>query len=76
MITTRVLPYRLILLQRLQAAVTERHPDEQARIRELFAECNLEQLLDLRPRRPVRRHSNHEIWGAEQEPSLYRETLL
>ena len=69
-ITTRVLPYRLILLQRLQAAVTERRPDEQARIRQVFGECNLERLLDLRPRRPVRRHSNHEIWGAEQEPSL------
>ncbi|MGH2864264.1 MAG: glutathione S-transferase N-terminal domain-containing protein [Solirubrobacteraceae bacterium] len=68
--TTRVLPYRLILLQRLQAAVAERSPEEQARIRALFAECGLERLLDLRARRSVQRQSNHEVWGHEQEPAL------
>lgn len=68
--TTSVLPYRLILLQRLQAAVSERNPADQARIHQLFAECNLARLLDLRPRRPVQRQNNHEVWGAMQEPVL------
>lgn len=68
--TTRVLPYRLVLLQRLQTAVLERSPADQARIRRLFAECNLVRLLDLCPRRSVRRQNNHEVWGAVQQPAL------
>ena len=68
--TTRVLPYRIVLLQRLQAAVSECGTDEQARIHRLFGECRLARLLDLRARRSVRRQDNHEVWGAEQEPSL------
>lgn len=68
--TTRVLPYRMILLQRLQAVVSERSPAEQAQVRRLFAQCNLARLLDLRPRRSVHRQNNHEVWGALQEPSL------
>lgn len=69
-LTTRVVPYRLILLQRLQAAVLERSPAEQAQVRRLFAECKLVRLLDLRPRRSVQRQNNHEVWGASQEPCL------
>ena len=68
--TIRVLPYRLYLLQRLQATVAECMPDDRARIRALFGQCGLERLLDLRPRRSIRRENNHEVWGAEQAPSL------
>lgn len=69
-ITTRVLPYRLLLLQRLQDAVRQGSPEEQRQTRALFAECGLEPLLDLRARRSVSRQNHHEVWGSEQEPSL------
>jgi glutathione S-transferase len=68
--STRVLPYRLVLLQRLQAAVAERGHEQRRQIRALFAECGLELLLDLRPRRSVCRQDNREVWGAVQEPFL------
>ena len=68
--TIRVLPYRLFLLQRLQAAVAESSHEQQRHTRALFAECGLEPLLNLRARRSVRRQDNHEVWGAEQEPFL------
>lgn len=67
--TTLVLPYRLVLLQRLQAAVAERNHAERCQIRALLTECGLERLLDLRARRSLRRQDNREAWGPEQEPS-------
>jgi len=68
--TTSVLPYRVFLLQRLQAAVAGRSEAERAEIETLFAECGLEVLLTLKPRRTVERRDNCEVWGAEQEACL------
>ena len=65
--TTNVLPYRLFLIQRLQAAVAERSDAERAEIEALFEDCGLSELLTLKARRTVERRDNHEVWGAEQQ---------
>jgi glutathione S-transferase len=68
--TTSVLPYRVFLLQRLQAAVAGRSEAERAEIEALFATCGLEVLLTLKPRRTVERRDNCEVWGGEQAAQL------
>jgi len=68
--TTSVLPYRVFLLQRLQAAVAGRSDAERSAVEALFTECGLEVLLTLKPRRTVERRDNCEVWGPEQAPSL------
>jgi glutathione S-transferase len=65
--TTNVLPYRLFLIQRLQAAVAGFNESEQAEISALFEQCGLSDLLTLKARRRVERRDNHEVWGAEQQ---------
>ena len=64
-----VIPYRLFMLQRLQAAFAECEPGAQAAVRELMRESHLEPLLDARARRRVERRENREVWGARQEPA-------
>ena len=68
--TTSVLPYRLFLIQRLQAAVTERSEPERSEIEALLSQCGLGNLLTLKARRSVVRRDNCEVWGPEQEPNL------
>lgn len=68
--TTSVLPYRLFLIQRLQAAVSERSESERAEIAALLSQCGLGKLLTLKARRGILRQNNCEVWGPEQEPSL------
>ena len=67
-----VVPYRLFVLQRLQAAFAECEPDAQAAVRELMRESRLDALLDARARRRVERRENREVWGARQEPAAGR----
>jgi glutathione S-transferase len=69
-LTTNVVPYRLFLLGRMQAAVAAADEEGRRRVRSLFDECGLAPLLELRPRRPVLRRDNHEVWGPEQTPVL------
>jgi len=68
--TTSVLPYRLYLLQRLQAVLADSAAAERAQIQALFAACGLQRLLELRARRSLERLDNREVWGPEQEPAL------
>ncbi|MFN8174520.1 MAG: glutathione S-transferase family protein [Solirubrobacteraceae bacterium] len=69
-ISCGVLPYRMLLLQRLQDAHGALGLDSQERARDLLREHGLEQLLDARPRRRVIRENNREAWGAAQSPLL------
>jgi glutathione S-transferase len=65
-----VVPYRLFMLQRLQAAFAACEPHAQAAVRALMRESGLEPLLDARARRRVERRENREVWGASQEPAV------
>lgn len=58
-----VMPYRLFLLQKIQAIADEAAADDRARIDALLAETGLADLLSLRPARPVLRRDNLEVWG-------------
>ncbi len=62
-----VLPYRFYLLGRLHDAIARQGPDAKAAIRKSFAGVGLENLLDLRTKRPVLRADNHEVWGELSE---------
>ncbi len=64
-----VIPYRLLMLQRLQAAFAECEREAQAALRELMRESNLEPLLDAQARRRVERRENREVWGTLQKPA-------
>lgn len=64
-----VVPYRLLMLQRLQAAFADCAPEAQADVRALLRASGLEALLDARARRRVERRDNREVWGARQEPA-------
>jgi glutathione S-transferase len=68
-VSVGVVPYRLFMLQRLQAALAECEPQAQAHVRELMRESGLEPLLDARARRRVERRENREVWGARQDPA-------
>jgi len=68
--TVAVIPYRIFLLTRLQDAFAAASPAEQATVRSLLAAAGLDPLLDVRPRRSVRRADNREVWGPAQEPVL------
>ena len=69
-LTTGVFPYRLYVLQRLQAAYEALPEEGRRRVDALFAEVGLTPLLTLRARRRVDRIDNREVWGPEQEPIL------
>jgi glutathione S-transferase len=69
-LTISVVPYRLYLLQRLQAAFAEQTAEEQQKVRSLLHEVGLDPLLEVRARRRVERRDNREVWGAAQEPVL------
>ena len=67
-ITTNAIPYRLLHLQRIQAAFAEANPEAQAAASALLDEAGLSGLLELKARREVARSNNREVWGAEQQP--------
>ena len=67
-LTTGVFPYRLYVLQRLQAAYDSLDAGGRAAVEVLFDEVKLRPLLTLRARRRVERVDNREVWGPEQEP--------
>ena len=69
-LTTGVFPYRLYVLQRLQAAYADLDDEGRRSVDALFAEVGLTPLLTLRARRRVDRVDNREVWGHEQDPSL------
>jgi len=68
--TVAVAPYRIFLIKRIQDAFRSASADEQATIRQVFAEAGLDPLLDIRPRRWVVRADNCEVWGPLQDPVL------
>ncbi len=62
-LTTGVLPYRFWLMQRLHDDVAMSGAGTQERIRSVFAQANLEPMLDLRTLRRVERAGHLEVWG-------------
>jgi hypothetical protein len=66
-ITTNAIPYRLLHLQRIQAAFEQADPAAQDAARELLSQAGLSGLLELKARRRVVRSNNRELWGAEQQ---------
>jgi hypothetical protein len=67
-ITTNAIPYRLLHLQRIQAAFAEASPEAQAAASSILDQAGLSGLLELKARREVARSNNREVWGAEQQP--------
>lgn len=61
-ISTVVMPYRFYLLQRVQAAIA----DAGAPMDVLLTDMGLSALADLKTHRPVERHGNFEVWGADR----------
>ncbi|MEQ1864460.1 MAG: glutathione S-transferase family protein [Micropepsaceae bacterium] len=59
-----VFPYRVWLLQRVQAAFGNCDRVGQDAVRALLKDAGLERLLDLRTSRRVERRDNREVWGA------------
>lgn len=59
-----VMPYRVYLLQKVQAVVDEAAPPARAAMRALLDETGLSRLLDLRVARRVERRGQLEVWGA------------
>jgi len=62
-LTTGVMPYRFWLMQRLHDDLAAADADVQARVRQVFANTDLELLLDLRTLRRVERDGHLEVWG-------------
>lgn len=69
-LTVGVLPYRILVLQRLQDAVAAFPEADRAAARAELARHGLQDLLDVRPRRRLERRDNREAWGAQQAPVL------
>lgn len=59
-----VVPYRLYLLQKVQAVFDEAEPSGRQAMRSLLEETGLARLLDLRTSRRVERKDNLEVWSA------------
>lgn len=62
-IRVAVLPYRLYLLQKIQAVFDQASRSEQDRMRALLSETGLGRLLELRTQRRIVRKSNLEVWS-------------
>jgi hypothetical protein len=58
-----VMPYRLYLLQKVQAAAAAAPPPARAKIEALLEETGLGALLTLTTTRPVLRRNHLEVWG-------------
>ena len=69
-LTISVVPYRLYVLQRLQAAYRGLDAAGRQSVDELFEAVGLARLLTAQARRSVLRVDNREVWGPEQEPNL------
>lgn len=71
-----VMPYRLLLLQRIQDAANALNAEQSARLRALFQSTGLEDILDLRCRRRVMHQGFSEVWGPDSESiSLVSSTI-
>ena len=62
-LTTSVMPYRFWLMQRLHDDLATASADDAARVRSVFADAGLDELLDLRTLRRVERSGHLEVWG-------------
>jgi acyl-CoA-binding protein/glutathione S-transferase len=77
-----VMPYRLLLLQRIQDATNALNAEQSARLRALFQSTGLETLLDLRCRRRVMHQGFSEVWGPDSEsislvsPTIPKEIVM
>ena len=65
-IETNVLPYRVLMLQRLQAAFESLDGAAREQALSILTEAGLSPLLDLKARRRLARADNREVWGAAQ----------
>lgn len=62
-----VMPYRVYLLQKIQAVFDEAEPSARQAIQRLLEETGLTPLLDLRVSRRVERKDHLEVWSAPRE---------
>lgn len=69
-ITTHAIPYRILHLQKIQAAFEALDSQAQSDTREILREAGLDVLLDAKARRRVKRSNNVEVWGEAQEPHI------
>lgn len=74
LIRANVLPYRLYLLQKVQAVHDAATDDEQALMQALLEETGLSPQLSLRTSRPIERREHLEVWGSPAEAPRGRET--
>ena len=63
-IKVAVMPYRLYLLQKIQAVVDGASPEDRADMMALLDETGLDALITLRTSRRVERHNHLEVWSA------------
>lgn len=63
-VNVAVMPYRLYLLQKVQAVADAAAPQDRAAMEALLAETGLSDLLTLRTTRTVERRDNLEVWSA------------
>ena len=77
-----VMPYRLLLLQRVQDAASSLDSAQNARLRALLQATGLEEVLDLRCRRRVLRQGYSEVWGPDTQtvsfapPTIPKEIIM
>ena len=62
-INVAVMPYRLYLLQKIQAVLDAARDQDRAQLDQLLAEAGLSTLATLRTSRPIIRHNHLEVWG-------------
>jgi len=67
-----VMPYRLYLLQKIQAVADKASPAAQASIDRLLADTGLTEVLTLRTNRQIWRTSHLEVWGDLLTPAEAR----
>jgi len=64
-VSVNVMPYRIYLLQKVQAVFDLAAPEARTAMQALLDETGLSKLLTLRTQRQVVRHNNLEVWGPE-----------
>jgi acyl-CoA-binding protein len=77
-----VMPYRLLLLQRVQDAASSLNSTQNARLLALLQATGLEEIIDLRCRRRVLHQGYSEVWGPDHEsnslvsPTIPKEIIM
>jgi acyl-CoA-binding protein len=77
-----VMPYRLLLLQRVQDAASSLNSAQNARLLALLQATGLEEIIGLRCRRRVLHQGHSEVWGPDPEsnspvsPTIPKEIIM